>query len=301
MKLYEALKYGENYLKDRGISDASTDAWLLLEFVTGISRAWFLAERTGPMEAEAEVKYRLLLKKRGDHIPLQHLTGEQEFMGMRFLVNEHVLIPRQDTEILVEESLKRLRPGMRVLDLCTGSGCIAISLSKLGARGEREISGRGLIPEPFGDGDWGVQVDGADISAEALSVAEENCHRLDAGVQFIQSDLFSEIHEKYDTIVSNPPYIRTSVIEELSEEVRLHEPYQALDGKEDGLYFYRKIIRESGSHLVENGWLLFEIGYDQGEQVSRMMRQSGYEGTEIIRDLAGLDRVVAGRRGKSDV
>ncbi|MDY3249847.1 MAG: peptide chain release factor N(5)-glutamine methyltransferase [Candidatus Choladocola sp.] len=299
MKLYEALKYGENYLKDRGIPDAPTDAWLLLEFVTGISRAWFLAERTGPMDAEAELRYRALLKKRGDHIPLQHLTGEQEFMGMRFLVNEHVLIPRQDTEILVEESLKRLKPGMRVLDLCTGSGCIAVGLLKLGAG--RRVSGSGLPPEQSGDEKWGVQVDGADISSEALLVAEENCRRLNAGVQLIQSDLFSEIHGRYDMIVSNPPYIRTSVIEELSEEVRLHEPYQALDGKEDGLYFYREIIRESSSYLTENGWLLFEIGYDQGEQVSGMMRESGFDGTEIIRDLAGLDRVVAGRRGKRDV
>lgn len=280
--LQEALKCAEQYLNVCGIADASVDAWLLLEYVTGISRTRFLMDRGQLMQEEARMRYQDLLRKRGTHIPLQHLTGVQEFMGLEFLVNEHVLIPRQDTEILVEEAMKRLRPGMRVLDLCTGSGCIGISLAKLSSA---------------------ICVDGADISEEALKMAQKNAERLEVPVRLIHSDLFNicttqtECAELgvYDMIVSNPPYIRTSVIEELSEEVRLHEPFGALDGKEDGLYFYDRIIRESSVHLSKNGWLLFEIGYDQGEAVSRLLAENGFTDIAVVPDLAGLDRVVYGR------
>lgn len=280
--LQEALKCAEQYLNACGIADASVDAWLLLEHVTGISRTRFLMDRGQLMSEDERTRYQELLLKRGTHIPLQHLTGVQEFMGLEFLVNEHVLIPRQDTEILVEEAMKRLRPGMRVLDLCTGSGCIGISLAKLSSA---------------------ISVDGADISEEALKMAQKNAERLEVPVRLFHSDLFNicttqtECAELgvYDMIVSNPPYIRTSVIEELSEEVRLHEPFGALDGKEDGLYFYDRIIRESSAHLSENGWLLFEIGYDQGEAVSRLMAENGFADISVVPDLAGLDRVVYGR------
>lgn len=272
--LYTALKEAEAYLAGCGIADASVDAWLLFEYVTGISRAMFLAERNRKMEDGDKKKYQALLQKRGSHIPLQHLTGEQEFMGFSFLVNGDVLIPRQDTETLVEEALKRIRPGMKVLDLCTGSGCIAVSLAKLG----------------------GLHVEAADISSAALAVAQENAKRLDADVAFIQSDLFAQIAGGYDMVVSNPPYIRTSVIGELSEEVRLHEPYQALDGKEDGLYFYREIVSGCRSCLNEGGHLLFEIGYDQGEAVVQLLEAAGYEEIRVAKDLAGLDRVVTCRK-----
>ena len=225
-------------------------------------------------------------------------------MGFSFLVNHHVLVPRQDTETLVEMVLSHVKPGMRVLDLCTGSGCIAISLAKLCE---------------------GLQVDAADISKEALAVAMENAAHLEADVKFWQGDLFAcrqmcadawrkEKQENacaeaetslppatYDCIVSNPPYIRTDVIETLSEEVRLHEPYQALDGKADGLYFYREIVRKSGSYLKPGGHLLFEIGYDQAEAVSMLMQTQGYEEIEVIRDLAGLDRVVKGKRKQEEL
>lgn len=276
MTLGEVQRAGEQYLREHGIADAAVDAWLLLEYVTGISRAVFLAERGRTLEDAKRQMYEILLGKRGEHIPLQHLTGVQEFMGFPIQVNEHVLVPRQDTEILVEEAQKRLHPGMRVLDLCTGSGCIAVSLSK-------------LCP--------GISVDGSDNSKDALQVADRNGQALGANVNWILSDLFEAIGPaQYDLIVSNPPYIRTAVIEELSEEVRLHEPYQALDGKEDGLYFYRNIIRDAGSYLKPGGSLLFEIGYDQADDVRALMEAAGYRGVCVIKDLAGLDRVVAGEK-----
>lgn len=307
MTLRELLRSGEEYLKEHDVADASVDAWLLLEHVTGLGRAQYLARAEEQLEkvcgflqtakavepqtrsCSADAKFELragseqdmirsyhkLLEQRGRHIPLQHLIGEQEFMGLSFLVNEHVLIPRQDTETLVEEALKRLRPGMRVLDLCTGSGCIAVSLAKLG-------------PD--------ASIDASDISPEALAVARENARRLGAQIRFIESDLFTQIDGQYDMIVSNPPYIRSSIIVELAEEVRLHEPIQALDGSEDGLHFYREIIRRSPAHLTDGGWLLFEIGYDQAEAVCALMAENGFTEIEVIRDLAGHDRVVSGRR-----
>lgn len=274
------LKEGEAYLREHAIEDAQTDAWLLMEYVTGISRALFLAERMSIMKEDEKQRYEKLLYERGRHIPLQHLTGTQEFMGFSFEVNEHVLIPRQDTEILVEEALQYLRPGMRVLDMCTGSGCIAISLAK-------------LCP--------GICVDAADISQEALSTAGRNADHLQAEIRLVHSDLFSEVTDLYDVIVSNPPYICTEVIETLSDEVRLHEPRLALDGMADGLYFYRKIIQESAAHLKENGMILFEIGHDQAAEVTELLRENGYREMQTLRDLAGLDRVVKGKRAGGNI
>lgn len=283
MTLQETLRSGEQYLEAQNIDEADANAWLLFQFVTGIDRTRFLLDRSQEISEDMAYRYRELLEMRGRHIPLQYLTGEQEFMGLCFRVNENVLIPRQDTEILVEEALKRLTSGMKVLDLCTGSGCIAVSLAKLRRMGD--AAGDELPP-----------VDAADISEKALLVAAENVASLRANVRLIQSDLFAEISDIYDMIVSNPPYIPTAVIAGLSEEVRSHEPNAALDGREDGLHFYREIVRESGKYLREGGWLLFEIGYDQGGEVSRLLEKAGYTGIRIIKDLAGLDRVVLGRR-----
>ena len=278
----EAVRSAAQYLAAHQIEDADNDAWLLFSYVTHISRAMFLAERRARVPEEQLERYEALLVQRAAHIPLQHLTGEQEFMGFPFHVSHHVLVPRQDTEVLVEEALGVIKAGDHVLDLCTGSGCIAISLWKLCA---------------------GLTVDAADLSAEALAVAKENAKALDAAVSFFQGDLFEAVADRpaYDCIVSNPPYIRTEVIETLSEEVRVHEPYQALDGKEDGLYFYRKIIRNAGSYLKPGGYLLFEIGYDQAEAVSMLMQKQDYEEIEVIRDLAGLDRVVKGKRKQEEL
>lgn len=274
MTLREACRRGQESLAAAGISDAATDAWYLMEFTIHKSRAQFLLCREEEMREEEREKYFRLIGQRASHIPLQQITGEQEFMGFLFQVNESVLIPRQDTEILVEEACRKIRPGMRVLDLCTGSGCIIISLAK-------------LCP--------GIAAEASDLSLEALAVAKQNGTRLGAQVRWHQGDLFSEIQGSYDVIVSNPPYIPTAQIQTLSEEVRLHEPLQALDGKEDGLYFYRKIAAQAKRYLKPEGWLLFEIGYDQAAEVEEIMRKSGYGQIQVKKDLAGLDRVVSGK------
>lgn len=273
MTLREAYEYGQRELNQARIEDAAVDAWYLLEFTTGISRAMYFLKMQDEMSEEQKEKYQEYIQIRASHIPLQHITGVQEFMGMEFDVNEHVLVPRQDTEVLVENVLKILRPGMKILDMCTGSGCILISLLKMCQ---------------------GVLGTGADVSEEALKVAERNNAKLRVEARLIQSDLFENVQGKYDVIVSNPPYIRTAVIEELKEEVKCHDPFIALDGKEDGLYFYREIVDKSRAFLNSGGKLYFEIGHDQGEDVKRLMEDAGFVDIIVKKDLAGLDRVVFG-------
>lgn len=273
MTLREAYEYGQEQLKIVGIDDAVLDAWYLLEFVTGITRAQYFLRTKETITLEQEGRYQKYIALRANHIPLQHITGVQAFMGLEFKVNEHVLVPRQDTEILVESVLDILQPGMNILDMCTGSACILISLLKL----SNQVSGIGV-----------------DLSAEALKVARENADQIGVEATFVQSDLFTEVGGKYDVIVSNPPYIRTEVIEELKEEVKFHDPIMALDGKEDGLYFYRRIIEESPQYLKQNGKLYFEIGHDQGEDVKHLMEEAGFREVTVKKDLAGLDRVVFG-------
>lgn len=273
MTLREAYEYGQEKLKNAGIEDAVLDAWYLLEFVTGISRAMYFVRMNEEMSVEQEMGYKVCTDTRAKHIPLQHITGVQEFMGFEFHVNEHVLVPRQDTEVLVESVLDVLQPKMEVLDMCTGSGCIIISLDKLAKR----IKGTGV-----------------DISEDALIIANKNNSDLGANVAFLHSDLFENVEGTFDVIVSNPPYIRTAVIEELKEEVKFHDPYLALDGKEDGLYFYRRIVEESPKYLKQHGKLYFEIGHDQGQEVKELMENAGFMEVTVKKDLAGLDRVVYG-------
>lgn len=281
LTLKQLYKVGTVKLAEEGIEEFSLDAWYLLEYVTGVSKAMYFAEPERAVSEENADRYIDCIRRRAAHIPLQHITGEQEFMGYPFHVNEHVLIPRQDTEILVEEAIRVMRPKMKVLDMCTGSGCIVLSILK-------------MCREKYYMTD--LQGIGADVSEEALKVARENGRRLGVPVTWIQSDLFAKIpeEEKYDVIVSNPPYIETAVIDTLQEEVRLHDPYIALDGKEDGLYFYRRIISEAGKYLKTQGKLMFEIGCDQAEAVEELMKNAGYEQITVKKDLAGLDRVVYG-------
>ncbi|WP_313134148.1 peptide chain release factor N(5)-glutamine methyltransferase [Anaerocolumna sp.] len=271
--LENALQEGRRFLKEKQIADSDIDAWYLLSFLFRMNRAHYLMHSSMPISKEQYCEYMELIKKRGNHIPLQHITGEQEFMGLNFKVSNEVLIPRQDTEILVQEVLKAA-DGKTVLDMCTGSGCIIISLDRLG----NIKSGTG-----------------ADISASALKIADENNTRLEANVQFLQSNLFEQVQGKYDIIVSNPPYIPTSDIETLMEEVKDHEPSIALDGKEDGLYFYRRILSEGTDYINPGGFIFFEIGCDQGAAVSQLLKEKGFQDIRIIKDLAGLDRVVTGR------
>lgn len=277
----ELLENGKKYLKEKQIEDGNLDAWLLMEHVCGISRTWYFVHEQEEAPKEQETEYRRLFRLRGEKIPLQQLTHEAYFYGMKFYVNEHVLIPRQDTEVLVEEVLKEAKAGkgLRILDMCTGSGCILLSLLA-------------NLEEAEGTG--------ADLSREALKVAERNGKMLGLSAQWINSDLFQQISGKYDILVSNPPYIQTAVIEGLMEEVKCHEPRMALDGKEDGLYFYRKITEQAGAFLNLGGLLAFEIGYDQGEAVARLLKEQGYEEIQIIKDLAGLDRVVTGKKNQEE-
>ncbi len=274
--LEEALKEGSLYLSEKNIPDASVDSWLLLSFCCKIDRARFFLNRESTLTHEEYNRYKKLIQLRGEHIPLQHLTNEQEFMGLSFYVNEDVLIPRQDTEILVEEILK-VSEGKRILDICTGSGCIIISLDKLS------------------NIDSGV---GADISGKALAVARRNGAALDSGVTFIQSDIYSQVTGTYDIIVSNPPYIPTGDIPALMEEVRIHEPMIALDGEADGLYFYRIICNHLVEFLAPGGYVFFEIGYNQGKDVHSLLKEAGMTDIKITKDLAGLDRVVSARLKK---
>ena len=273
MTLREAWKFGKDRLTEAQVPDADLDAWYLLEWCTGVNRSHYLAWPEEAISPEQEEQYRQTLNQRERRIPLQQITGEQEFMGLSFYVNKHVLIPRQDTEVLVEETAKFLKDGMSFLDLCTGSGCILLSLLHLRA---------------------GAEGTGADLSPEALKVAAQNRERLGVKAELIESDLFDKIEGAFDVIVSNPPYIKREEIETLMDEVRLHEPYMALDGHEDGLYFYRKIAEEAPKHLRAGGGLFLEIGWDQGESVSELLREQGFSDVKVVKDLAGLDRVVEG-------
>lgn len=288
---YQALyQEGCSVLAQAGVEEAALDARLLLEYVCGTNRNDLLVRGQQQVTPEREGAYRSFLEKRALRIPLQQITGSQEFMGLKFEVNEHVLIPRQDTEILVEEVLKELQDGMSVLDMCTGSGCILISLLY------------------YSNGCKGV---GVDISTEALAVARKNAERIfcerkpilpvdietygeNVDITFAESDLFAGITERYDFIVSNPPYIKSSEIKTLMPEVGVYEPLLALDGSEDGLFFYRRIVEEGKAYLKRGGRLYFEIGYDQAKDVCGLMRHAGYEDINVVKDFAGLNRVVYG-------
>ena len=308
---------GTERLKLSGVGEAELDAKYLLFEAFHTDMVHFLMHRNDEVKDEDSVKravadYRAMIEKRSERIPLQHITGSREFMGLEFSVNEHVLIPRQDTETLVEQVLTDYKgKNPVVLDLCTGSGCIGVSLSILGGFSDVTLS---------------------DISLEALQVAEKNARELmqarwnpvrvtaeyrkekpwrlevSAGlaegayekgsvqkITLAESDLFSAFSgRRFDVIVSNPPYIPSRVIEELEPEVRDHEPRLALDGMADGLYFYRRLAAECGSYLNPGGTVYFEIGYDQGQAVSGLLREAGFWGVCVYQDAPGLDRVVRG-------
>lgn len=273
MKYRELYDYGVGILTQEQLAEASLDARLLLEYVCHTNQTTLLAHGDREVDAKEEENYKALLEKRRKHIPLQHLTGEQMFMGLRFVVNEHVLVPRQDTEILVEEAMRELHDGMSVLDMCTGSGCILLSLLQ------------------YSNDCRGV---GVDISPEALLVAQENAKLLGITAEFREGNLFSALmpQEKFDLLISNPPYIESEVISTLMEEVRCHEPQGALDGGSDGLDFYRRISLEAKPYLYRGARIFLEIGCNQAEAVSGILIKEGYQDIEVVKDFAGLDRVV---------
>lgn len=267
------LMEGKERLRAVQIEEWELDAWYLLEYVTGMSRSRYYLDQDQPADKMQIERYRELIGKRSSHIPLQYLTGTQEFMGYSFYVNEQVLIPRQDTEILVEEALGYLSPEMEILDLCTGSGCILLAVVK-------------LTP--------GIKGTGTDLSLGALHIAEKNRAHLQVEAEFLRSNLFEQVKGRYDCILSNPPYIPSAVIDTLMPEVCRQEPRMALDGGEDGLYYYREIVRQSPAYLKSGGMLFLEIGYDQAEAVGELLKQD-FTGITVKKDLAGLDRVIYGR------
>ena len=273
MTYKETIDLGIRILELAGIEEAENDAWLLLSKECKMDRTAYYLHMKDEILPEQLNEYKGLIKKRAERVPLQYITGEQEFMGLTFHVNSNVLIPRQDTETLVEEAIKLVEPGMSILDMCTGSGCIIISILKKCS---------------------GIQGTGSDISKQALNVAKENAKLNNVAVDFERSDMFENLSDKYDMIVSNPPYIRSDVVPTLMPEVCEFEPLDALDGHEDGLYFYRKIIKECKSFLKEDGKILFEIGNDQGQAVSDMLTYAGFRNVRVIKDLAHNDRVVVG-------
>lgn len=270
---------GAAILADAGITDAEYDSFALLEYITGMDRTAYILNGSKSVPEDIAERYDAVIDRRSSHIPLQHITGQAWFYGRSFNVNSDVLVPRQDTEVLVSEALKVINAKDSVLDMCTGSGCIIITLAL-----EKKL-GRAL---------------GADISEAALKVASGNREKLGADdVTFVKSNIFSDINvndELFDVIVSNPPYIATGEIETLTEEVRIHDPYIALDGLEDGLHFYREITQQSMNYIKSGGWLLYEIGCTQAHDVSDIMSEYGYSNIKVIKDLAGLDRVVMGQR-----
>ena len=274
MTYREALTVTTSLLKEAGVPEPSLDAWYLLSHAAQLSRSDFYLREEEELTEEEQKHMEIAVKERVRRVPLQYILGTQEFMGLSFSVNENVLIPRQDTEVLAEEAIRFLPPDGRLLDLCTGSGCIALTV-------------KCKVP--------GALVVASDISKTAIMTAKENQKALEATVEWVVSDLFSGIRGTFDVITCNPPYIPTEVIQTLQPEVRDFEPREALDGGADGLDFYRRIVPEAGSFLAEGGVLLLEIGYDQGEAVSGLMEEAGFEEIRVIRDLAGKDRVVKGK------
>ncbi|PWT27444.1 peptide chain release factor N(5)-glutamine methyltransferase [Butyrivibrio fibrisolvens] len=263
-------------LKEAGVPEYQLDARLLLEYVCGTDYNTLLVHGDRDVSPEEEKKYNELIEKRASRVPLAYIVGYQEFMGLTFDVNENVLVPNQDTETLAEEALRELSDGMRFMDLCTGSGCVALSILNY-------------------TNDTSCVM--TDISDKAIEVATGNRDRLGFSdrAEIVKTDLFPQDDDKkFDMIVSNPPYIRTDVIATLPPEVGKGEPYIALDGGQDGLIFYRRIIENAPKWLYTSGWLMMEIGYDQGDAVAGLMKDGGFHEVEVIKDLGGNDRVVRG-------
>lgn len=286
MKIKEILKKGSSILTESNIEDAYLKARILLSNILGTNKEYLIIHSEEEIDEKIYNQYMNEIEKLKNHEPIQYIVKKQEFMGLNFYVDNNVLIPQPDTENLVEEVLiianflkkDSKQNNINILDLCTGSGAIAISLSKI------------LNSEK-------VLVYGTDISESALKIAEKNAIQNSAKVKLLKSDIFKNLSEEYkfDIIVSNPPYIETETIPNLSEEVR-REPHIALDGGQDGLFFYKEIIKNAKNYLKENGYLAFEIGYNQREQVENELKQNEYKNIYSKKDLSGNDRVVVAQK-----
>lgn len=278
----ELYEEGRRILEQAGLPDAALDARFLLEEVCGTNLQTLLVFPEKKVTEEEVNQYRAFIQRRKDREPTAMILGEWDFMGLTFRLNKSTLIPEQDTEVLVETALEELKrrglgeAPLRILDLCTGSGCILLSLL-------HELRNAGGL--------------GTDLSEEALEAARENAVRL--GLQemaaFRQGDLWEPVgDERFDLIVSNPPYVPTEVIPTLEPEVRCGEPYAALDGGEDGLVFYRRIMREAAGHLKPSGIIIVESGFDEAPQIAALMQDQKLRGIRTVKDYGGLDRVVLG-------
>lgn len=294
----EMLTMGEKQLMDSDIADATRDCKILYCYMMDIPFSKIILEYQEVLQDRLCDKYFELIDRRSKGEPVQYIMGSQEFMGLEFIVNENVLIPRQDTETLVEDALEIINTGTLrgeymdvkrkewdILDLCTGSGAIGVSLARIANK---------------------VNVTCSDISEGAIKVAKENAqkHGVAKSVKFEQGDLFKPFSkhfrkQKFDMIISNPPYIKSSIIPTLQKEVCEHEPLSALDGGESGLDFYEKIVSGVGSHLRKSGVLLLEIGHDQGEAVSGLLSRNGeFTSIRVLKDLANRDRIVFAKKSK---
>ena len=284
MNIREAIKTGMNMLKEKNIEDATLKSKMIMENVLGQNRQYIIANDLKQLDYKQEKEYFLKIKKLLENNPIEYITNKKEFMNLELYVNQDVLIPRQDTEILVEEVInilhKNKAENIQILDMCTGSGAIAIALAK---NVEKCI------------------VDAVDISSGALEVVRKNVvkNQVEDKINIINSDLFSKVHnKKYNLIVSNPPYIERNVIEKLDKQVQ-KEPILALDGGDDGLDFYKKIINEAPSYLESDGYLCFEIGYNQKNAVQNLLSNSGkYQEIYCKKDLCGNDRVIIAKKSE---
>ena len=288
MTYHEALKSAEERLKEAGVPDHSNDAVLLLEKASGKNGARLLMERDETIPGREYDRYEEMIRRRMNREPLQYIYGTWEFMGLDFKCSPACLIPRQDTELLSMTAIAEIKKmteesglGIRLLDMCTGSGCVVISVVKLAE-----------CP--------GLYAAAADISEDALEIARQNAESNGVIVDFRQSDMFTRIaeNEVFDIITANPPYIETDVIAGLNPEINRFEPMIALDGGRDGLKHYRSIVSGAKAHLKNGGSIMMEIGDTQGKAVSGLLKEAGYREVEVLKDLAGLDRVVRAVRYK---
>ena len=283
MTIRECLKSAEKELQDNSINDSGYDAFSLLNYVTGISKTDYIFRQSEDIDENDLTRFNELVRRRASHVPLQHITGYQNFFGYDFIVSPDVLIPRQDTEVLVELVLNTAKTydSVNILDMCTGSGCIAVSIYlELTRQGKK------------------CDITAVDISRPALDIAKRNITKLtpnEDAIKLIESDMFDNIRNvKYDIIVSNPPYIPRADIDKLDDEVRIYDPITALDGGDDGLMFYQRLIRQGRDYLKDNGYLFMEMGYNQGDDITHIMKESGFTDIIIHKDLSGLDRVIGG-------
>ncbi|MCR5669433.1 MAG: peptide chain release factor N(5)-glutamine methyltransferase [Butyrivibrio sp.] len=271
----KAVEKGTEILERAGIEDAKLDARLLLEYICHTDHSALIAHPDREVTSDEESSYMALIERRAKREPYAYITGKCGFMGLDFTVSRDVLIPEQDSEFLVEEAMRYCEDGMRILDLCTGSGCIALSILNYTNKTSALCT---------------------DISDAALEIARKNAADLGLSerTEFVKTDLFPKADgNKFDIIVSNPPYIATDVIKGLAPEVRDYEPRLALDGSADGLLFYKRIAERAGEYLFSSGYLILEIGYDQADSVRTLLEENGkYHNIEVIKDYSGNDRVV---------